>query len=149
MNGQNPNMDHEKTSQELFSNKSVAMCLLVKLLPGACQALGLPILIAKSTWLLGKIVFVPVQILLTHQGSKEYFQAKHPKMWNLFKKCTNFCRFNQVQPVEHVAWITSSTSTGQNQKSKAKAQEFKDKECTALMFDKHCLLKKCSLKCKH
>ena len=103
MNGQNPNMNHEETSQELFSNKSVVMCLLVKLLPGACQALGLPILIIKSTWLLGKIVFVPVQILLTHQGSKEYFKAKHPKMWNLFKKCTTLCRSNQVQPVEHVA----------------------------------------------
>ena len=103
MNNQNPNMDYEDSSQELFSNKSVAMCLLVKILPGACQALGLPIVIAKSTWLLGKIVFVPTQILLTHQGSKEHFEAKHPKLWNLFKKCTTLCRSNQVEPVEQVA----------------------------------------------
>ena len=102
MTNQILNIIPEESSQELFSNKSVAMCLLVKLLPGACQALGLPIVIIKSTWLLGKIVFVPVQILLTHQGSKEYFQAKHPKMWNLFKNCTTLCRSNQVQPVEDV-----------------------------------------------
>ena len=122
MNGQNPNMNHEETSQELFSNKSVVMCLLVKLLPGVCQALGLPILIIKSTWLLGKIVFVPVQILLTHQGSKEYFKAKHPKMWNLFKKCTTLCRSNQVQPVEHVNSLNYIQPTDQNQTSKVCTQ---------------------------
>ena len=58
-----PLMENE-TSNELFSNASILLSFFIRLLPPMFSVIGLHRNVVASSFLLGKIVFIPIQILV-------------------------------------------------------------------------------------
>ena len=90
-------LQQNQTSNELFSNTSLAVCIVTRFIPLIVSALKFHRNVIQSTYLCGKILFVPFQILCSHSKAREFFLNKHPMLMKMYQKCPVF-ESNQIHP---------------------------------------------------
>ena len=90
-----PLMNNE-SSNELFSNISFFVGFTVRFIPPIINALSFPVFVVHSAVICMKILFIPIQILLTHSKAGEFFCNKHPKIVNVYQQWKECFRSNQI-----------------------------------------------------
>ena len=90
-------LQQNQTSNELFSNTSLAVCIVTRFIPLIVSALKFHRNVIQSTYLCGKILFVPFQILCSHSKAREFFLNKHPMLMKIYQKFPVF-ESNQIHP---------------------------------------------------